>query len=46
MSEATEAEIAQDLEERVSENPLAYQGNKMAFALTPEDVEMMKKQKN
>ena len=46
MSEASEAEIAQDLEERISENPLAYSENKLEFLLTKDDVEKLKQNRD
>ncbi len=42
LSDATDAEIKQDVNERVSENPLAYQGDKLHFELTEEDLKAKK----
>ncbi len=36
----------QDIQERVSENPLAYTGNKLHFELTEEEIERSKKKMN
>ena len=38
IKDATEEELKTDLTERVSENPLAYSGNKLHFELTEEDI--------
>jgi lathosterol oxidase len=42
IKDASEDELKQDLTERVSENPLAYSGNKLHFELTEEEI-MQKK---
>ena len=36
----------QDMKERVSENPLAYTGNKLHFELTEAEIEKSKKKIN
>ena len=38
ISEATEDELKQDITERVSENPLAYSGNKLHYELTEDEI--------
>ena len=38
ISEATEEELKQDITERVSENPLAYSGNKLHYELTEDEI--------
>ena len=38
IKEASEDELQKDLTERVSENPLAYSGNKLHFELTQDDI--------
>jgi lathosterol oxidase len=38
ISDATEDELKQDITERVSENPLAYSGNKLHFELTEDEI--------
>ena len=43
LSEATEQELQKDLSERVSENPLAYSGNKLHFELTDAEIKAQKK---
>ena len=35
--EASQEELQQDVSERTSENPLAYQGNKLHYELSEED---------
>lgn len=40
LTEATQEELAADIDERLSENPLAYRGNKLEFQLTAEDLKM------
>lgn len=42
ISEATEEELQRDIRERVSENPLAYSGNKLHYELTKEEIEAKK----
>lgn len=44
IKDATEEELKTDLTERVSENPLAYSGNKLHFELTEEDIMQKKAQ--
>lgn len=45
LDEASAAELAQDMKERTSENPLAYQGNKLVNALSDKEVQRIKKKK-
>jgi len=42
IKEASEEELQKDLSERVSENPLAYSGNKLHFELTEDDIRQKK----
>lgn len=46
LEEATAEELAQDMAERVSENPLAYQGNKLEFAMSDAEVRAAAAAKN
>lgn len=43
LTEVTKEELKADLEERLSENPKAYRGNKLEFNLTESDLKVMKK---
>ena len=38
INEASKEELDHDISERISENPLAYTGNKLHFELTEEDI--------
>lgn len=38
IAEATEGELNDDIAERESENPLAYDNNEHAFSLSKEDI--------
>ena len=42
LSEATHDEIQQDNTERISENPLAYTGNKLQFELSEQEIKNKK----
>ncbi|KAK3922518.1 putative Delta(7)-sterol 5(6)-desaturase [Frankliniella fusca] len=42
LTDATQEELAQDLKERISENPRAYRNDNMEFALSEEEVKNMK----
>ena len=39
LKEASPEELAQDMKERTSENPLAYQGNQLVNALSEEEIQ-------
>jgi len=45
LDEATAEELEKDLEERVSENPLAYQGNQRHFDFNKEEIKKLKNNK-
>lgn len=38
MQEATEEEIKSEIQERESENPLAYRNNELAYKITEKDL--------
>jgi len=42
IKDANEDELQTDIQERISENPLAYTGNKLHFELTQDDIKMKK----
>lgn len=44
LSEVTPEEMAEELEERSNENPLAYHENVMLYKLDDEELEKVKKQ--
>lgn len=53
MNEATTEELQADIQERLSENPMAYRGNELHYKLTEADIhqtckgtEKKKKKKN
>ena len=41
LDEATPDELAQDIKERINENPFAYQGNELVNALSQEEIEQI-----
>ena len=43
LTEATREELEADLAERKAENPLAYDGNKLKFDLTNDEVDSLAK---
>lgn len=43
LSEATETELKADIEERLSENPIAYRENKLVYKLTENDLKSAEK---
>ncbi len=45
IAEASNEELQRDISERVSENPLAYTGNKLHNELTEDDVKALKAKK-
>lgn len=46
MTEVTTDELKADLEERKSENPLAYRNNKLEFKLTKAELRQINQSKN
>ena len=42
INEASQEELQQDVSERTSENPLAYQGNKLHFELSDQEIQCKK----
>lgn len=43
LSEATETELKADVEERLSENPIAYRENKLVYKLTDKELKSAEK---
>lgn len=46
LTEASDAELKADLEERLAENPKAYRGNELEFKLTETDLKHINKTGN